>query len=780
MEKTVEFEIHSLLPGVEAEEDTCFERLAQELKQQKRMQLAHIERGDGMVKLCLHYEPETISLDEVQRLAERAGLAISHRYHHDLISIDGMDCSDCALVIEHSLQRMEGVLEVRLNYAGKRLWIEYDHQLISRRAIEQRIRSLGYEVALTPHRRWLRESRELLFSLAAGVLLLLGWLGSQFLGLSYFASTALYLGAYTIGGWDVARHGLLALRQRHFDTDLLMILAALGAAALGHFSEGALLIFLFSLGHALEERALGRARSAIDALASLVPKTALVRRDGSEAEAPVEDLRLKDIVILRPGTRIPVDGLVLSGCSGVDQSPVTGESIPVEKGPGEKVFAGTINGEGALEIQVTRLAQDSTLSRVMKMVEKAQTQKSPTYQAMERFERVYVPAVLIGTTLVMAILPLFGIPFQISFLRAMTLLVAASPCALALGAPAVTLSGIAQAARNGVLIKGGAYLEALGQLKAMAFDKTGTITYGKPEVTHLISLSPATWDEEKIMGLAAGLESRSGHPLAQAVVRAAVQRGIAPIAVEQVESLTGLGVRARADGHNLVIGNPALIEQAGVAVRAEAAQQIQALEDAAVTVILVGVDGEVAGLIGLADILRPEVKPMLYRLKQLGIQKTVLLSGDHQRVAAVIAAQAGLDDVFAGLMPENKSEAVETLTRQYGAVGMVGDGINDAPALAQATVGIAMGGASTDVALETADVALMGDNLERLPFAIGLGRATRWIIVENLTIALGVIFGLILASLTGWVGIGLAVLLHEGSTIVVVLNALRLLGYRGE
>jgi Cd2+/Zn2+-exporting ATPase len=419
----------------------------------------------------------------------------------------------------------------------------------------------------------------------------------------------------------------------------------------------------------------------------------------------------------------------------------------------------------------------------MRMVEEAETQRSPTQQTVERFTRVFVPAVLVATALVILVPPLFGVPFETSFLRAMTLLVAASPCALALGTPASVLAGIAQAARNGVLVKGGVHLENLGQIRAIAFDKTGTITHGRPEVTNVIRLGAAPGapeDEGSLLALTAAVESRSGHPLAQSVVRAAQRKELSLPEVVQVESLPGQGLRSSANGQALLIGSLRLMEESGVEVSSEAREVAAQLQGSGKTVMLVAVDRSVAGVIGLADTLRPDAVAAIAALRESGIRETVMLTGDNLRVAAAIASQAGLTQVRADLMPEDKVVTVQELLRQFGPTAMVGDGVNDAPALANATVGIAMGGAGTDVALETADVALMADDLGKLPFAVGLGRATRRVILQNLAIALGVIAFLIPASLTGGAGIGVAVLFHEGSTLLVVLNALRLLGYRGQ
>ena len=760
MEKTIELDIPLLLPGVEDEKDECLSRLEGAFRNQKGIVRAHLEREKTPVDLCLHYDPNLLTLEQVRRMAERAGAGIANRYHHASIRIEGMDCSDCSLVVEHSVGRMDGVLSVNVNYPAETMWVEFDTQKINRIAIEKRVRSLGYEIPRDEFQARLQENRELLFSLMAGLLVLVGWLGQAFFGYPAWLATSLFVAAYLFGGWDVSQHAWHALREKKFDTDSLMIVAAIGAAFLGEFAEGALLLFLFSLGHALEERALDRARRAVRALADLAPKTALVKRDGQEQELPVEALQLEDVVIVRPGVRIPVDGVILSGNSGVDQSSVTGESLPVDKAAGDKVFASTVNGEGALEVKVTRLAKDSTLARVMKMVEEAQAQKSPTQQTMEKFERVFVPAVLILTLLVIVMPPLFGFPFHESFLRAMTLLVAASPCALALGTPATILAGVAQAARNGVLVKGGAHLENLGRLKAIAFDKTGTVTHGQPEVTDVVAIQESGKKEADVLSLAAGAESRSAHPLAQAIVRAARTQDVPVAVMDEVESLTGRGLRAVSNGKTIWIGNRKLMDEARVTLPVDALQKAETFQQAGKTLMWIAEEKTALGLIALADTLRKEAAPTMKALQQTGVAHTIMLTGDNTRSASAIAKEIGSTEYRADLLPEDKLTVIRELVNQYGQVAMIGDGVNDAPALANATVGIAMGGAGTDVALETADVALMGDDLSKLPFAVGLGRATRSIIMQNLAIALGVIVLLVIASLTGLISIGVTVVFH--------------------
>ncbi len=779
MSQTLQLDLPLLLPEVESERDQCIDRLQDLLSVHKGIERVHVKRDNGQAQLCIHYDPNLVTLSQVQRWAEQSGAQVRNRYRHATVRITDMDCADCALSIEHILNRFQGVLDVSVNYAAEKMWVEYDTTVVSLEDIVKHVESLGYTVEREEAPKgWIRENLELVLSLLSGAFLAVGFFGSTFLGLPEPLARVLYALAYVTGGYHATRHGIKAALKLRLDIDFLMVVAAVGAAILGEWAEGALLLFLFSLGHALEHYAMDRARHAIKALGEITPKTARVRRDGREVEIPVENLLRGDVVIVRPGERIPIDGEIVAGHSAVDQSPITGESVPVEKGPGDPVFAGTVNGEGSLEIQVTRLAKDTTLARIIQMVEEAQAQKSPTQIFTARFTRVFVPVVLTGVVLVIFVPPLLGIlTWQDAFLRGMTILVAASPCALAIATPSAVLSGIAQAARNGVLIKGGVHLENLGALDAMAFDKTGTITRGEPEVTHLIPLDGAS--EQELLRIAAAVESRSNHPLARAILRRAQAEGLSDLPqVDAFQSLTGRGVEARLNGRMVRIGNLKLFADVGEPVPPAIVQQIEALEAQGQTTMLVK-DGErFLGIVALADRPRPEARPTLERLRALGIRALIMLTGDNERVAAAIAREVGLTDYRANLLPDEKAQAIEELLDQYGEVAMVGDGVNDAPALARATVGIAMGGAGTDVALETADVALMADDLSRLPFAVGLSRQARRIIRQNLVVSLGVIGVLIPMALFGWASIGVAIVFHEGSTLVVVGNALRLLGYR--
>lgn len=774
-EKTIELEIPWLLPGIENENDGCLERLAEALQNAQGICKVHLERGKKPIDLCLHYDPQQVTAQDVKTMAQRAGNNLLNRYRHKTLVVNGMDCSDCALVVEHRLGRLSGVQAVDVDFASGNVQIEYDARRINQRAIERRVRELGYDLSTRGWSSFYRANRELIFSLLAGLALLTGWIGVHYLGLSSQAGLALYLTAYALGGYDPARHALHNLSQRHFDTDILMLAAALGAALLGDFAEGALLLFLFSLGHALEERAMDRARDAINALASLAPKVALVSRAGSLSEIPVAQVTLGEMVIIRPGVRAPVDGEVLAGHSAMDDSPVTGESLPVEKMPGSRVFAGAVNGSGVLEVRADRLAKDSTLARVMELVEQAQEQKSPTKQMTEKFTRIFVPVVLGLDALLILVLPLLGVPFSVAFSRAMTLLVAASPCALALGTPATLMAGIAQAARNGVLVKGGAHLENLGRLRSLAFDKTGTLTLGQPQVTDVVAVGQVAEDE--VLAWAAAVERHSAHPLAQAIISSARSRNLEIEDVVAVEATTGRGIQAEVGGRTLWLGNQKFCEERGLKFSQELDGKVAAWESQGKSVIFVGRDSQLAGLIALADVIRNETAQALSDLRRLGVHHIVMLSGDTPAPASHIAAQAGVSEVYAGLMPDDKLKVIQALVERYQVVGMVGDGVNDAPALAQATVGIAMGGAATDVALEAADVALMASDLSRLPFAIGLGRATRRTIRQNLIIAMAVTLILVGAALAGSAGIGIVVLIHEGSTLLVVANALRLLRF---
>jgi len=771
MTEKLSLQLALVLPDVPDEWDSCIQRLIDTLTAQGIAKV-HIVAQDGKPFLCLHYDPSRMGLRQVRALAQAGGAQLGARYRHELMRIEGMDCSTCATVIEHALHRLDGVLEASVSYAAERMRLEYDSERVTRKAIVERLAALGYKV-LEPHHEtaWHVEYRELIVSAAAGILLLSGWLVGLSDG-SHATYVGLLGGSLLIGGFYALRDAWQSVRERQLDIDVLMLVAAMGAAALGQWAEGALLLVLFSLGHALEHLAMDRARHAIEALADLAPKTALVVRDAIERELPVEDLNRGDQVLVRPGQRIPADGKVLEGTSAVDQAAITGESMPIDKTVDSLVFAGTVNGEGLLRVEVVKLAKDSSLARMVQLVAEAQTQKSPTQLFVTKFEKIFVPVVLAGVAALIVVPLLLGMPFAPAFYRAMAVLVAASPCALAIATPSAVLAGVARAARGGVLIKGGMHLENLRSLAVIAFDKTGTITAGKPRVTDVIALQG---DEAALLSMAASIESRSGHPLAQAVVDEARSRKLDWPAASEVQSVTGKGMQAVASDRKVSIGNLRLFERDDVpeAVR----QQVARLESLGKTTMLIRADAAFVGLLALADIPRPGTREVFARIAALGVRETVMLTGDNEQVARAVAAEVGITDVRAGLLPEDKLKVIDELMRKKGQVAMVGDGVNDAPAMARATLGIAMGGAGTDVALETADVVLMGDDLSRLPFAMALSRASHDVIRQNLWAAFGVVALLIPATLFGWASMGIAVLIHEGATVLVVTNALRLLRF---
>jgi Cd2+/Zn2+-exporting ATPase len=627
------------------------------------------------------------------------------------------------------------------------------------------------------------------------------------------AGTAGYAIAYAAGGWAGTVGAASALRRGHVDIDLLMILAALGAVFVGAPFEGAMLLFLFSLSNVLQTIAIGRSRRAIEALMELRPETARIRRQGTWVETSVEDAVVGDVFLVTPGDRLPLDGEVVRGAGEVDEASLTGESVPVDKAPGDPVFGGTINGSGALEVRVTRPAGESAIARLIRMVEEAQGQKAETQRIIDRYEEPYALAV-IGLTILAVVLPtlVFGAPFRPTFYRAMTLMVAASPCALVISTPAAVLSAIAAAARSGVLFKGGVYVEAIGAVRAVAFDKTGTLTVGRSRLTDLVPLRAGV-DERALLALAAGAQTHSEHHLGEATMRAAAEAGVPIPDVEGFEARAGRGVGATVGGRRILIGNARLFElpgenggadggnrpgagprfgadpaSGGAAGRAGAAwaraeELAGALRARGRTAVFVaesdGAEGPLPlGVMAFADEIRPASAGVVRALRDLGIEHLAMITGDNRVVAEAVARRIGLEDTHAEVLPERKVELVRELGERFGSIAYVGDGVNDAPALAAATVGIAMGGAGTDVALETADVVLMGDDLTRLPFALDLGRRTRRVLIANLTFAVGIIVVMIAFILTVGLPLPLAVVGHEGSTVLVSLNGLRLLGAR--
>jgi Cd2+/Zn2+-exporting ATPase len=624
------------------------------------------------------------------------------------------------------------------------------------------------------------------------VFMLLGRFG-KYAGLPVELDPWLFVIAYLAGGWNGAIHGARSLIVGTVDVDLLMILAALGAAYVNHAFEGAMLLFLFSLSNTLQDMAIEKSRSAITSLMKLRPETALCKRGAETRLVRIEELAVGDIVVVRPGESIPVDGAVTEGTSSVNQSSITGESLPVEKGPGDTLFAGTLNEQGGLEMRVTKLATDSTLARLIELVEKAQGQKAATQRFLEKAEQGYALGVILFTVaLIVVPIYLLGEPFQSSFYRAMTVMVVASPCALVISTPASILSAIAAAARRGVLFKGGVYLEKAAQIEVIAFDKTGTLTEGRPVVTDLQVIvqpnrSPAeiACSQEELLWLAAAVEARSEHPVARAIVAEAKRRFMPVERCTKFQSVAGHGVSAEVAGRRIAVGNLKYFDGYESPERTALEEQMDLLHDAGKTGMLVGeIMGEgkeptvrYLGFIAVADKVRAEAPAIIARLRALGVKRIAMLTGDGQRVAAAVGRICGVDEVHADLLPQDKVRVINEL-KKTGRTAMIGDGVNDAPALATADVGVAMGAAGTDVAMETADIVLMSDALDCIPFTLALSRRARTVVFQNLAFAMGVIVVLIISALGFHLPLTLGVVGHEGSTVLVCLNGLRLLGFK--
>ncbi|MFQ5576693.1 MAG: heavy metal translocating P-type ATPase [Anaerolineae bacterium] len=758
--------------------------------------------------------------------------------HPQRFQIGGMDCAECAQKIEATVGAVDGVTRCRVNFATAGLKVESSAPIDPQRII-RRVQSLGYDAVrageIQPPQTALRQLQTLVarprnLLTLAGVVLIGAAFGLEAAGRGAgggfpfeVAAQTLFLMGGLMGLYFPAKSGWAAIRNgQGLDINVLMTIAAASAFAIGEVAEAATVIVLFSLGEALEGYTMDRARNSIRSLTELAPRRATrlaprlncQRHRGRplpggtgvygagpcpwcaphEQDVPVETLAIGDRIVVKPGQRIPMDGRVLAGESAVNQAPITGESMPVDKPAGAEVFAGSINGNGALEIEINRLAADNTLSRLIYLVEAAQAQKTPAQRFVDSFARIYTPAVVAGAVLVALVPPLaFGGPFlntptQYGWLyRALTLLVIACPCALVIATPVAVVSAISTAARQGVLIKGGAYLEALGRLKVVAFDKTGTLTRGRPSVvaTHCIDnccaearrLNPNAPCPhcDDMLALAAALERRSDHPLAQAITASAEARALPQLNAERIENLPGHGIRGWVNNRPVTVGSHALLHNNSPTL-ADFCRRIAQTEASGLTTILVGQEDALCGYLSVSDSLRPAAQTALAELKRAGISHTVMLTGDNPAVARRIAAHLGLTEVRANLLPQHKIEAVKALHRRYGpAVAMVGDGVNDAPALAAAGVGIAMGAGGSAQALEAAGVALMADDLVQLPFAVRLGRRATRTIRVNIWLALAIKGIFLLAALAGVATLWMAVFADVGASLLVTLNGMRLL-----
>lgn len=705
--------------------------------------------------------------------------------------VQNLDCEHDADAVRRSLQGFPGLVGVNVYPRSARVRLEFDPATTDAGALKDRLGQAGFPVqesleAVGPPAPW--RNPKVLTSLASGALLLAGWLAGL-AGAPRLISIAVHVLAIVIGGYFFGREALEELVfERKIGIELLMSVAAVVAALMGQAAEGAMLVFLYSISEAAEGYTEDKTRAAIKALMSLAPRVALVRRDGREEEVPVEELQVGDVFIVKPGQTVATDGVVIAGQSSVDQSPVTGESVPVEKAGGDAVFAGSINEEGALEVQATKTFADNTISRIVQMVEEAQERKGHSQRFIERFGARYSPLVLLTGVLVAVVPPLvLGAAWSTWIARATVFIVAAAPCALVISIPITLVATLGTAARQGVLIKGGVYVEELAKVKVVAMDKTGTLTRGEAEVTDVVDRRLPTADRspgsaDEVLQLAAAMERRSEHPLARAIVRAAEGRGMSVPAVSDFRALTGAGAAGRVDGRPVVVGSPDLFA-APLAADDGLRQEVERLQRAGKTVVLVGTETEtggprsvvVLGLLAIRDSIRPNARRAIDALHAAGVQRVVMLTGDNERTAQAIAGELGIDEVYADLKPDDKVVKVQELARRYGHVAMVGDGVNDAPALAEATVGVAMGAAGTDVALETADLALMADDLEKLAYALRLARRSQSVVRQNLALSALVISGLVVAAVAGIFTLPVAILGHEISEFVVIGSGLRML-----
>jgi Cd2+/Zn2+-exporting ATPase len=686
--------------------------------------------------------------------------------------VEGMDCNEEVVILERRLRPLAGMEALSADLVGQRLHVSYDAAKLTTAAIVDAVGQTGMRMWLEHEgpgasgpdvrlRFWL--------TVASGGAILAALVASLW---SPELAVALFISGTLAGGVLPARRALVALRMRTVDINVLMVIAVIGAMALGEWLEGASVVFLFALAQWLEVRTLERARQAIRALVELSPREAIVKRNGAEIRLPVEAISVGAEIIVRPGDKVPLDGRVLSGHGDVNEAPITGESLPVDKGPGDEVYAGSINGRGSLDLEVIRIGRDTRLARIIHLVEAAQARRAPVQSFVDRFARVYTPAVIALAAFVAVVPPLAGSDPATWFYRSLVLLVIACPCALVISTPVSIVAALSAAARNGVLIKGGAHLERLADVRVVAFDKTGTLTRGEPRVKEVIATDGVP--SEQVLRYAAAVEARSEHAIAKAITSRAGELGMELPLAQSFTSTPGRGAEARVGGQHVIVGNDLMLASRGIPVLLDA---LEALRRRGNTVVCVAVDGRLLGIIGVADPLRDTARETIEMLRSHGVRRVAMLTGDHAVTARAVAANLALDEDHHSLLPDEKHARILAM-RSDGAVLMVGDGVNDAPAMAAADVGVAMGAAASDVALETADVALMSGELLKLPYALRLARATVRNIKTNLVVSLALKAVFLVTAMTGSATLWMAVLADTGASVIVVANALRLLRAR--
>ena len=734
----------------------------------------NVIRGD----LSISFDPDIISSEKISNKVKSLGYTVGDKDRQiSVFKVSGMDCATEEMIIQNSLGREKGIHNLGFDLISERLTVEHS---LSSHAIIQNISAAGFKAEIEGKEQIDdgkdRIRKRILLTIISGLFIATGAV-LDFRDIFQEAVIPLYVAAMLFGGILMARKGFYALKTLTLDMNFLMTLAVIGAAFIGEWLEGAMVIFLFSIAELLEAGSLNRARNAIQSLMELAPDTARVIRDNGEFETRnIDNIDVGTLISVRPGERIPLDGEVIETNGFINEAPITGESIPVEKVNGDPVYAGSINGDSAFKIKVTRLSSDSTITRIIKLVEEARSNKSPSEKFVDKFSRYYTP-IVVGLSAAMVIIPtlIFDASFDTWFYRALVLLVVACPCALVISTPVTIVSGLARAAKSGVLIKGGNYLEAMANVDAVILDKTGTITIGKPEVVEVFSLN--SHSEEKILSIAASVESASEHPVANAIVSETENREIAYEKGENLHNHPGEGAHAVVDSRQIYVGNHGFFEKSGLC-NDEIEHKLELIENRGKTTVLVWDKKAALGIIAVEDKIRPAAHEVIERISSYGIEKIYLLTGDNSRTAASIANQAGIKEFQGELLPEGKMDVINRLSKDGYITMMVGDGVNDTPALAAADIGVAMGSAGSDQALETADVVLMSDDLTKLPFAIALARKSLRIVKENIVFAIGIKAVFMLMAPFGLASLWMAVGADMGASLIVIVNGMRVLRFK--
>lgn len=689
--------------------------------------------------------------------------------------VQGFTCTNCAAIFENNVKELPGVQGAKVNFGASKVYVQGNatiEELEKAGAFENlKIRD-EKEQKIECEPFW--KQKENIKVYISALLLVISWfLGEQY-GEEHILPTIGFAASILIGGYSLFIKGLKNLSRLKFDMNTLMTIAILGAAVIGEWGEGAMVVILFAISEALERYSMDKARQSIESLMDIAPKEALIRRGNEEMMVHVEDIQVGDIMIVKPGQKLAMDGTVIKGTSTLNQAAITGESVPVTKTKDDEVFAGTLNEEGLLEVKVTKRVEDTTLSKIIHLVEEAQAERAPSQAFVDKFAKYYTPAIVILAALIAVLPPLFGGDWSEWIYQGLAVLVVGCPCALVVSTPVAVVTAIGNAARNGVLIKGGVHLEETGHLKAIAFDKTGTLTKGVPAVTDIVTYGG---NENELLIITAAIENGSQHPLASAIMRKAEENGLNfnDVVVEEFQSITGKGVKAKVNNELYYVGSPNLFEETLLnGIEASIIENITRMQTQGKTVMVLGTEKEILSLIAVADEMRESSKEVISKLNVMGIE-TVMLTGDNQRTASAIGKLVGVSDIKADLLPEDKLNYIKELRGKHQSVAMVGDGVNDAPALAASSVGVAMGGAGTDTALETADIALMSDDLSKLPYTIKLSRKALTIIKQNITFSLAIKLVALVLVMPGWLTLWIAIFADMGATLLVTLNSLRLL-----